>query len=209
MSKGGRYPSRGRLDVLNTSEVYPSICAFDIPEVPKFAGELPKRFVAWPNRKRAEAADGLHFFVDDTRFEPVWDDVGRYQRHYKDRVVCSPDFSMYTDWPRAANLWNAYRARWTARAMAERGALVIPSVTWAGPDTYDFAFEGIRAGSAVAISAYGAKRNEKLFRAGYEAMLHELAAPRRIVVVGGTVPDWMVEVDYFPANTIADRRKAA
>lgn len=203
-----RYPNRGRLDVLNTSEVYPSACAFGIPEVPKFSGKLPARFVAWPNRKRAEPDDGLHFFVDDTRFEPVWDDVSRYQRHYKGRVVCSPDFSMYTDWPRAANLWNAYRARWTARAMVERGALVLPSVTWAGTDTFDFAFEGIRPGSVVAISAYGAKRNERLFRAGYMAMLHAIA-PRRVVVVGGTTPDWMVDVDYFPANTIADRRKAA
>jgi hypothetical protein len=84
-----RYPSRGRLDALNMRETFPSSAAFGIPEVTSYDGPLPERFVAWSNRKRVLANDGLHCFVDDTRFEPVWDDVDRYRRHYERRVVCS------------------------------------------------------------------------------------------------------------------------
>lgn len=198
-----RYPTRGRLDTLNAREVYPTPCAYGIPEVTSYEGPLPSRFVAWPNRKRASSDDGLHMFVDDTRFEPVWTSPSRYRQHYDGRVICSPDFSSYTDWPLACCLWNTYRSRWLARAMAERGALVLPSVTWAGPETFTFAFEGLRRGGSVAISAYGATRFEAAYRAGYEEML-SLLAPRRVVVVGGTVPAWMTGVQYYPANTIAD-----
>jgi hypothetical protein len=206
-----KYPQRGRLDTLNMRERYESPCPYSVPEVPSYQGELPSRFVAWPNRKKACPKSGIHFFVDDTRFEPVWTNVDRYRQHYEGRVVCSPDFSMYTDWPFAACLWNTYRARWLARAMAERGALVIPAVTWGRPETFPFAFLGLQRGGSVAISAYGAKRFEPEFRKGYEAMI-EAVAPSRVIVVGGTMPAWLAgepKVIYFPANTIADRRKAA
>jgi hypothetical protein len=203
-----RYPQRGRLDSLNTRELYPSPCAYDIPEVPSYEGPLPERFVAWPNRKRAEPGDGLHMFVDDTRFEPLWSNVDRYRRHYEGRVVCGPDFSAYTDWPLAACLWNIYRSRWLARAMAERGAHVIPAVTWAGRASFAFAFEGLPKRATLAISAYGAKRFASMYRAGYEVMRNRLQ-PRRVLVIGGTPPAWMTDVIYRPANTIADRRKAA
>lgn len=203
------YAHRGKLDVLNTSEVYPSPHAYGIPEVTAYEGPLPSRFVAWPNRKRKEDTDGLHMFVDDTRFEPLWTSVDRYRRHYAGRVVCSPDFSMYTDWPALPCMWNTYRSRWLARAMAERGALVIPAVTWAGKGSFGYCFEGLARGGSVAISAYGAKRFEAAYRAGYEAMLERLE-PRRVVVVGGVMPSWMrgSHVVYFASNTLGDRRAA-
>ncbi len=226
-SHGGRYPARGRIDTLNTATVYPSHCAYGIPEVPAYEGPLPSRFVAWPNRKRAAEGDGLHMFVDDTRFEPVWTSPDRYRRHFEGRVVCSADFSSYTDWPLAACLWNTYRSRWLARTMYELGARVIPAVSWAGPETFSFAFAGLARGGSVAISAYGATRFEAAFRAGCEAMVVAIA-PSRVVVVGGVLPEWLARcvdgagvgvggafparlvgrVHYFPANTIADRRAA-
>lgn len=208
MTRGGRYPVRGRIDTLNTAVVYPSPCAYGIPEVPAYEGPLPSRFVAWPNRKRALPGDGLHMFVDDTRFEPVWTSPGRYARHFAGRVVCSADFSLYTDWPVAACIWNTYRSRWLARTWWHLGAKVIPAVSWAGPKTFRFAFEGLAHGSTVAISAYGATRFADAFLVGFEAM-RETVAPKRIVVVGGVLPARLrdlPEVIYFPANTIADRR---
>ncbi len=191
--------------MLNTRETFASSRPWELPEVAAYEGPLPERFVAWSNRKRMERGDGLHFFVDDDRFEPVWTSVDRYRRHFVARVACGPDFSSYTDWPLAACLWNTYRARWLARAMSERGALIIPAVTWGRPETFAFAFEGLARGGSVAVSAYGAKRFEREYRAGYEAMFAALS-PRSVVVVGGKVQPWMGDVLYFPSNTIADRR---
>lgn len=201
------YPQRGRLDTLNARELYASPLPYGIPEVPSYEGPLPARFVSWSNRKRACMGDGLHMFCDDTRFEPVWTSVDRYARHFAGRVVCSADFSLYSDWPLAAAVWNTYRSRWLARAMAERGALVIPAVTWGSSATYDVAFLGVQRGATVAVSAYGARRFASAYRAGYEEMLRRLA-PRRVLVVGGAMPEWMTDVTYYPAGTIADRRAA-
>ena len=200
------YAKRGQLDALNCRELYPSSAPFGIPSVPRFDGDIPERFVAWPNRKRAGDRDGLHFFVDDTRFEPVWRNPGRSRRAYEGRVVCSPDFSLYPEWPRAALLWNVYRARWTARALAVRGALVIPSVSWA--PGFEDAFCGLPTGGTVAVSAYGARRAGEAYRAGYEAMC-DTVRPDRVLVVGGAMPDWLAadeRVTYRASGTIADRR---
>ena len=154
-------------------------------------------------------------FVDDTRFEPVWTSPERYRRHFESRVVCSADFSSYTDWPIAACIWNTYRSRWLARTMHELGARVIPAVSWAGPETFAFAFEGLARGGTVAISAYGSTRFEDSWHAGFRAMVAALA-PRRVVIVGGhlsgqtqhLVKGLVPERRYFPSNTIADRRGA-
>lgn len=204
-----RYPQRGRIDVLNASKALPSLDPLGVPDAPAWEGELPPRFLPWTARRRvAGTGVGLHCFLDDTHFEPVWTNVWRYRDHYENRVVCSPDFSMYTDWPLLACMWNVYRARWLARAMHELGAYVIPSVTWAGPETYSFAFRGLALGGTVAISAYGARRFGESFRRGYDEMIRRLA-PKRVVVVGGRMPEWMTGVHYFKANTIGDRREAA
>lgn len=55
---------------------------------------------------------GVHFFLDDRHFEVVWRMRNRrlpYLKQYK--VVLTPDFSPYPEWPRAMQLWNIYRSR--------------------------------------------------------------------------------------------------
>ena len=54
----------------------------------------------------------VHFYIDDYRFERIWKDPDRYlpilQRF--DGVI-TPDFSLYSDMPRAMQIWNTYRNR--------------------------------------------------------------------------------------------------
>lgn len=52
----------------------------------------------------------VHFFIDDYQFERVW----RSPLQYIDLLsefhsVMTPDFSLYTDYPKAIQIYNHYR----------------------------------------------------------------------------------------------------
>ena len=50
---------------------------------------------------------GVHFFIDDYLFERVWHDPDRYAQMLSDfRAVMSPDFSLFTDYPVAVQIYN-------------------------------------------------------------------------------------------------------
>ena len=54
-----------------------------------------------------------HFFLHDYQFERVWNQPKKYINkllHYK--AVLTPDFSLFTDYPVAVQIWNTYRNRW-------------------------------------------------------------------------------------------------
>ena len=53
----------------------------------------------------------VHFFMDDYKFETVWLNPRRYVSNLKRfRAVIGPDFSSYTDFPWAAQVFNNYRS---------------------------------------------------------------------------------------------------
>ena len=59
---------------------------------------------------KSPANKAVHFFVDDYQFNRVWncaDDYIPMLRKFK--YVCTPDFSLYTDHPRAIQIYNHYR----------------------------------------------------------------------------------------------------
>ena len=56
------------------------------------------------------ARHGVHFFIDDYLFERVWKDPVRYAQMLMDfRAVMTPDFSLFTDYPVAVQLYNHWR----------------------------------------------------------------------------------------------------
>ena len=56
---------------------------------------------------------GVHFFLDDYRFCRVWDKPDKYLPMLQQfRCVLSPDFSTYTDFPKAIQIYNHYRKHW-------------------------------------------------------------------------------------------------
>ncbi len=136
----------GNWDPLHATELYPGESGYGFPLVPRQDPPpvLPERFLPWPNRRRAGPADGLHFFTDDYRFEPIWKEPARYKLAMQ-RAACvlSPDFSLFADMPRALQIWQTYRSRWMVRALMAMGAVVIPSVTWGAPSSFDFCFRGL------------------------------------------------------------------
>ncbi len=117
----------------------------------------PERLRAFTSCSRhTDPKAGVHFFLDDYRFEGTWSDPERYAGMLS-RFACvlTPDFSCYLDMPQPMQRWNVYRGRAVGRAWQDAGLAVVPTLTWAGPDTYAFCFEGIPEGSTVALSTVG------------------------------------------------------
>lgn len=137
---------------------------------------------------------GIHCFVDDYQFERLWTSPEKYvEPLLKYECFLSPDFSLYLDMPIAMKAWNVYRSRLIGQYMQDCGCAVIPTISWAEPATFDFAFDGIETGSVVAVSTVGVKRQENSFdiwKTGMDEMIRVLE-PAAILVYGGEV-----EYDY-------------
>lgn len=137
---------------------------------------------------------GIHCFVDDYQFERLWTSPQEYvERIAEYDCFLSPDFSLYMDMPMAMKIWNIYRSRLIGQFLQDCGVCVIPTISWAGAETFSFCFAGIEKGSVVAVSTIGVKREEASFhvwKTGMDEMIRVLE-PAAILVYGGEV-----EYDY-------------
>lgn len=129
----------------------------------------------------------VHFFLDDAQFLRVWNTPDRYisvLRRF--RYVCAPDFSLYTDMPKALQLYNHYRKHWCAAYWQYLGLNVIPTISWSDKESFEWCFDGEPVGSVVAIGTTGTQQSKATRRAfldGYEKMLDRLS-PVQILVYG-------------------------
>lgn len=201
-----RWRSRpGGWDVIQAQRLLKGEPRYGIPEMlpVDLPAELPARFVPWPARKHRPASAGLHFFVDDYRFEGVWRSPDRYAPVLtRAPVVCGPDFSVLTGWPFAMVVWQVYRARWLARVLQELGAVIVPAVTWAEPRTFEVAFLGLPRGVPVAVSSVGRARHRAAWDLGFRRLV-EAVEPRLALVHGPALDgdvDELVEVHRFDSD---------
>ena len=168
--------------------IYDGIGEYNIPII---KGDDPEvdNWLSFNYAKGCEEPEihGVHFFVDDYQFIRVWKDPDRYVEMLQGfQAVCTPDFSMYTDFPKAIQIYNHYRKHWLGAYWQERGIRVIPTVSWAGPDSYDWCFDGEPQGYTVAVSSVGTQNSEltrHLFLQGYREMMRRLE-PSRIIMYG-------------------------
>lgn len=134
---------------------------------------------------------GVHFFVDDYQFNRVWADPDRYLNMLRRfQCVCTPDFSTYTDFPKAVQIWNHYRKHWCGAYWQENGIRVIPTISWSDESSYEWCFDGEPAGGVVAVSSVGTQGNSecaRLFERGFEEMVRRLD-PAQIIMYG-SVPE--------------------
>lgn len=136
-------------------------------------------------------AHGIHFFVDDYQFNRVWADPDRYTKMLqKFRAVLSPDFSTYTDFPLALQIYNHYRKHWVAAYWQLNGMIVIPTICWGDESSYEWCFDGEPKNSTVAISSVGIMNDPEakdLFIKGYREMVDRLAPTH--LILQGELPD--------------------
>lgn len=105
--------------------------------------------------KHPESA-GVHFFLDDYQFERFWRQPQRYLAALaKCPLVIGPDFSLYTDFPAPLQRWNHYRNQLLTAWLQQQGVCAIPAAGWADDASFDWCFDGISPGGAVAVSTVG------------------------------------------------------
>ena len=140
-------------------------------------------------KNRADKA--VHFFLDDYQFNRLWNNIDRYVGMLGQfRYVLSPDFSTYTDFPKAIQIYNHYRKHWVGAYLQEVGIKVIPTISWSTPDSYGWCFDGEPEGGTVAVSSVGCMNSvekKQLFLSGYNTMIERLHPES--VIFYGSVPE--------------------
>lgn len=191
------------LDIIN----FEGVGKYNIPELApttecdaknwmRFSACLTDRRIS---RKKEQT--GVHFFLYDGEFERCWSNPTRYgDMLLAYNCVLSPDFSLYTSFPKAVQIWNHYRKQWLAKYWQEDlGLTVIPTVTWGDESSYEFCFDGQPKHSIVAVSNIGCCKKEevhKLFLQGYNEMLNRLE-PELILVYTRRICDYPGNVKYI------------
>jgi hypothetical protein len=159
---------------------------FEFPIVKK-SEYIAEEAVSFENINRSRADQWLHFYIDDYKFECLWNDPKRYLSMLKrfDGVI-TPDYSLCYDMPLAMQIWNTYRNRTLAHWIQSSGVNIIPNVSWGDARSYDFAFDGIEKGGTIAIGTVGTMRNmlnRAIFANGLPVMVERLQ-PEIIICVG-------------------------
>lgn len=171
---------------------------------------IPTKLIGFNYAKSSKEKDaGIHFFIDDYQFQRIWNSPEQYLSVLNQyQCVLSPDFSLYMNMPMAMKVWNVYRSRLIGQYWQSQGIKVIPTISWAEPETYTFCFDGIPEGSIVAISTIGVKHNKqamKYWKLGMDAMIEKIR-PSIIIEYGGDVfYDYKnIQVLRF-SNSVVDR----
>lgn len=153
----------------------------------------PEQFISFNYAKscRNPEEKGVHFFLHDYQFNRLWDMPERYMLMLS-RFACvfTPDYSLYTDMPKAMQIYHHYKKQWMGAYWQANGLTVVPTVSWSDKESYSWCFDGIPQNAAVAVSSVGCmqkRENVKLFMNGYQEMINKLN-PKQILFYG-TVPE--------------------
>lgn len=146
-----------------------------------------------------------HFYYDDYKFIQAWRDPDKYiDKLRRFKAVISPDFSLYTDFPRALQILSCYRRQWVGRYWQEKGIDVIPDVVWGDEESFSYCFDGIPEGGTVAVSTVGVAGDEDwngkaddLFMAGYKEMMHRLN-PSTVLFYGNKMEGLEGNIIFIP-----------
>ncbi len=197
----------GGYDTVHGSVRFPASNPWGIPDVS--CASLPAltslRQYKSGDRLAPQPGEGCHGFADDYRLEPLWTRPSIYvHRLGQFACVLTPDFSVRHGWPLAITIYNTYRNRWLGAYWQSQGLAVVPTVSWAGGDTWDVCFSGVVHGSVVAISTVGCSASDELavfLRLGTLELVRR-ARPAALLVYGnpGLLPELphQLEVRVFP-----------
>ena len=133
---------------------------------------------------------GVHFFLKDYQFSRLWTSPDIYTEMLRRfRFVCTPDFSMFTDFPMALQINSHYRKHWLGAYWQSKGMTVIPTICWSDERSFDWCFDGESEKSTVAVSSVGTQLQpeaKRLFLLGFEQMISRLQP--KTVLFHGRIP---------------------
>lgn len=126
--------------------IFESAGQFDFPIIKPFTEEI--HIDKWLGFNYIKSFDcnnkiGCHFFLDDYQFETLWDFPNKYIDKLKScGAVISTDFSVYTDFPKSIQIYNAYRNHWLAKFYQNKGVNIIPNMSWSNEENFYWQFDG-------------------------------------------------------------------
>ena len=209
MGKYWRFRGHENLD----KAIFPGSGPFDVPALEPVHVDCADflQFNQAASYTGDTARMGLHFFQHDDLFQRVWDNPDDYVSQLRRfQCVCSPDFSLYTDYPKAMQVWNHYRKHWLAAYWASKGIVVLPTIAWSDESSLSWCFSGEPVGSDVIVSSVGTQTTERskaLFLLGYKAMLARLHPTT--VYFQGSVPEGVSgNLRVLPKNMTARMMRA-
>ena len=176
---------------------------YGIPEMQSTntIGDKLWRFMDWRDCENPSEYI-VHFYYDDYKFIQAWRTPDKYiERLRQYKAVISPDFSLYTDFPRSLQILACYRRQWVGAYWQMQGLDVIPDVVWGDEESFNYCFEGIPKGGTVAVSTVGVWQDKDwnnsenaLFKKGYDEMMRRIE-PSTVILYGS-------EIDGLDGNII-------
>jgi hypothetical protein len=157
------------------------------------------------NDNETNTKNGVHFFVDDYRFSGIYDNPERsLERYSQYTFLLSPDFSTYADMDLWRQIESVAKNRWVGAYWQSKGRLVIPTISWSTPRSYEFCFDAVEQNATIAIGMVGCKRNKSEFLRGYNVMLEKLN-PSKILCFGTPFEEMegnIIPIDYRSSRTV-------
>lgn len=157
------------------------------------------------NDSEVNKQKGVHFFIDDYRFEGVYrnpeQSLGRLSQY---RFLLSPDYSTYSDMNYWRQLESVAHSRWVGAFWQEQGQIVIPTISWSDKRSFEFCFDGVEKHSIVAIGMIGCKHSKNEFMYGYNEMLNHIE-PDAIICFGDPFKEmegYIIPVDYRKSRKV-------
>lgn len=148
---------------------------------------------------------GVHFFVDDYRFENIYRHPEKSLNKYSQYAfLLTPDYSTYADMDTWRQIESVAHSRWVGAYWQEHGLKVIPTITWSTPSSYEYCFDGVEKQSIVAIGMIGCKKNKFGFMNGYNEMLRRIK-PKAIICFGKPFEEMegnIIAVDYLKSRKV-------
>ena len=157
------------------------------------------------NDRPENTKKGVHFFVDDYRFNGIYDHPERtISRYSQYAFLLSPDYSTYSDMSMWRQLENVAKNRWVGAYWQSKGLTVIPTVSWGLTQSFDFCFDGIEKNATVAVGMIGCKRSKLNFMRSYNTMLEKIE-PSKIICFGTPFTEMdgnIVAVNYSESRKV-------
>ena len=157
------------------------------------------------NDNEINTRKGVHFFVDDYRFEGIYKNPERTLEKYSQYAfLLTPDYSTYADMNYWRQLESVAHSRWVGAYWQSKGLLVIPTISWSNAQSYSFCFDGVEKGSVVAVGMIGCKHEKLGFMRGYNAMLERIE-PSVIIYFGSPFKEMkgnVIAVDYLSSRKV-------
>ena len=148
---------------------------------------------------------GVHFFVDDYRFQHIYDYPQRSLRKYAQyKFMLTPDYSLFAEMPLWRQMESVAKNRWCGAFWQKHGLTVYPTVSWGLSPTFEFCFDGVEQNAVVAIGMIGCKKNKLQFMRGYDAMMERLV-PSAVICFGtpfGEMRGNIIPIDYLVSGKV-------